>query len=91
MAMSLTDSLKQNRYIVVAVDPTGGRVRLKSEAEVCSDLSCGGAVVVTDEGQGTDLGRINAGDIVTMEQQEGRAVRIVVVRRVYEEYSSPEW
>jgi hypothetical protein len=91
MAMSLTDSLKQNRYIVVAVDTTGGRVRLKSEAEVCSDLTCGGAVVVTDEGQGTDLGLINAGDIVTMEQHEGHATRIVVVRRVYEEYSSPEW
>jgi translation initiation factor IF-1 len=46
---------------------------------------------VTDEGRGQDLGTINAGDIVTMEWKDGRPSQIRVVRRVYDEYSSPEW
>jgi len=51
MAMSLTDSLKHNRYSVVSVDKAAGRLRIKSEADICSDFGCGEAVVVTDEGR----------------------------------------
>ena len=89
--MSLTDSLKKDRLIVVAVDKVAGRIRVKSEAEVCSDLGCDGALVVTDEGQSTDLANVNAGDIIMLEAKNGRASQIRVVRRVYDEYSSPEW
>ena len=89
--MSLTDSLKKDRLIVVAVDKAAGRIRVKSEAEVCSDLGCDGALVVTDEGQSTDLANVNAGDIIMLEAKNGRASQIRVVRRVYDEYSSPEW
>ena len=89
--MSLTDSLKQDRLIVVAVDKAAGRIRVKSEAEVCSDLGCDGALVVTDEGQSKDLGNLNAGDIIMLDARNGRASQIRVVRRVYDEYSSPEW
>src|SRR5207253_2050859 len=49
MAMSLTDSLKHNRYSVVAVDAAAGRLRVRSEAELCTDFACGEAAVVTDE------------------------------------------
>lgn len=91
MTQSLTDALQKNRLTVVAVDKTTGQIRVKSDAEMCSDLSCEGTLVVTDEGQGQDLGAINAGDIVTMELKNGRPSQIRVVRRVYEEYSSPEW
>jgi hypothetical protein len=80
MAYSLTDSLKHNRFSVVSVDKAAG-----------TDLSCGEAVVVTDEGTSRDLDRLNAGDIITLEQKDGRAQQIRVVRRVWEEYSSPEW
>jgi hypothetical protein len=31
------------------------------------------------------------GDIITMEEQQGRARQFVVVRRAWDEYSSPEW
>ena len=91
MALSLTESLKQNRVIVVAVDKTAGRIRVKSEAEVCTDFSCEGTVIVGEDGPSQDLAGLNQGDIVMMDVKDGRASQIRVVRRVYDEYSSPEW
>jgi hypothetical protein len=80
MADNLTDSLKHNRFHVVSVDKAAGTLRVRGEAQV-----------VTDEGTTTDLERINAGDIVALDQKDGRAHQIRVVRRVWEDYSSPEW
>jgi hypothetical protein len=91
MAYSLTESLKHNRFHVVEVDKAAGRLRVRNEAAMCTDLACDGTVIVTDEGRSNDLAQLNAGDIITMQQQDGRAKEIRVVRRVYEEYSSPEW
>ena len=91
MALSLTESLKHNRLTVVAVDKAAGRLRVKGEDDVCSDLTCDGTVIVTEEGLTQDLAEINEGDIITREVKDGRASEIRVVRRVYEEYSSPEW
>jgi len=91
MAMSLTDSLKHNRYSVVSVDKAAGRLRIKSEADVCSEFGCGEAEIVTDEGRSRDLAEINPGDIVVLEHSNGQAMEIRVVRRVFDEYSSPEW
>lgn len=91
MAKSLTDSLLHDRYSVVAVDKAAGRLRIKSEAQVCTDFACQEAEIVTDEGRTRDLDEINAGDIITLEHQDGKAKEIRVVRRVFEEYSSPEW
>ena len=91
MAMSLTDSLKHNRYSVVSVDKAAGRLRIKSEADICSDFGCGQAEVVTDEGRTRDLAEINPGDIIMLEHKDGKPKEIRVVRRVFDEYSSPEW
>ncbi len=91
MAYSLTESLKHNRFHVVEVDKAAGRLRVRNEAEMCTDLTCDGTVIVTEEGRTNDLAQVNPGDIITMEHQDGRAKEIRVVRRVYEEYSSPEW
>jgi len=91
MARSLTDSLKHDRYSVVAVDKAAGRLRIKSEAEMCSEFACGEALVVTDEGRTRDLDEINPGDIVIVEHADDKAKEIRVVRRVFDEYSSPEW
>jgi len=63
MAYSLTDSLKHNRFSIVSVDKAAGIVRVRGEAEVCTDLSCGETVVVTDEGTTRDLEHLFAGDI----------------------------
>jgi hypothetical protein len=90
--MSFTESLKQNRHIVVSVDPARGIVRIKTAAEACTDLSCSDqTLVVSDEGTRADLALLNAGDIVRLEGASGRPERIVVVRRVWDELSSPEW
>ena len=92
MSRSLTDWLQQSRLVVVGVDPEQRRVRVKTEAEACTDLSCSErTLVVTDEGTGGDLAALNPGDIVKIEEASGRPERIVVVRRVWEELTSPEW
>jgi len=91
MAYSLTDSLRHERFSVVHVDEEAGLLRVKSEAEVCTDLSCQGAVIVDEAGDRSTLKRLFPGDIITMREQQGRARQIVVVRRAWDEYSSPEW
>jgi hypothetical protein len=92
MSQSLTDWLQQSRFIVVGVDPGRRHLRIKGAAEVCTDLSCSErTLVVTDEGTGLDLAALNPGDIVKIEEASGRPERIVVVRRVWEELTSPEW
>jgi hypothetical protein len=91
MTMSLTDSLKHDRYSVVSVDKAAGRLRIRSEAALCTEFACDEAEVVTDEGRTRDLDEINAGDIITLEHKDGKAKEIRVVRRVFDEYSSPEW
>jgi hypothetical protein len=90
--MSFTASLQQDRHIIVSVDRATGTVRIKSAAEACTDVSCSEqTLVVSDEGTRADLGLLNAGDIVRLEGDTGRPQRIVVVRRVWDELSSPEW
>jgi hypothetical protein len=92
MTQSFTDALQQDRHIVVAFDPSTGRLRVKGAADVCTDLSCSpDTIVVCDESTRHDLGVLNAGDIVRLEGPSGSPRRIVVVRRVWDEYSSPEW
>src|SRR5437016_1881253 len=91
-AMSLTDSIQQDRHIIVAVDTARNTVRIKGVADACTDLSCSEqTLVVSDEGSRADLTALNAGDIVRLEGPVGRPERIVVVRRVWDELSSPEW
>ena len=91
MVQSLTDALQQERLIVVAVDKNNGRIRVKSNADMCSDLFCHDqTLIVTEEGKG-DLDAINAGDIVKLKAVGDNAHEIVVVRRVWDELSSPEF
>jgi hypothetical protein len=90
--MSLTDSIQQDRHIVVAIDAARGTVRVKGFADACTDLSCSEqTLVVSDDQSRGDLTALNAGDIVRLEGPVGRPARIVVVRRVWDELSSPEW
>ena len=92
MTQSLTDWLQQNRLIVVSVDPAARRVRLKGVADVCSDVSCSDATLLTSEDGIVGLEALNAGDIVRLDGGvPGRPDRIVVVRRVWDELTSPEF
>jgi len=91
--MSLTDSLQQDRHIVVAVNPASKTIRVKGAADACTDLSCSEQTLVVSDDAETraDLSVLNAGDIVKLEGPLDRPRRIVVVRRVWDELSSPEW
>ncbi len=91
MSYSLTDSLDRERFSVVQVDKEAGRLRVKGMADACTDFACEGAQVITEEGITQDLEMVRPGDIIKLKQKDGRAREIVVVRRAYEEYSSPEW
>lgn len=93
MAQGLTDWLQDNRLVVVSVDPSARRVRVKTAADACTDLACEArTVVVSDESAAGGLDALNAGDIVRLDGgAPGRPERIVVVRRVWEELTSPEF
>ena len=92
MAESVTDALQQNRVIVVAVDTDRGHVRIKGSTDVCSVVSCSAdTLVCCDEGTSPNLDTLNPGDVVRLEGPEGRPERIVVVRRAWDELTSPEW
>ena len=91
MAHGLTDSLKHERFHVVDVDKEAGRLRVKAVEDVCTDVSCHGALVFNEVGEACALDKVCPGDIITMEEKNGRVHEIVVVRRAFEEYSSPEW
>ena len=90
MAQSLTDFLQASRLTVVDVNKDAGRIRVRDAADICTDLICQGTLVVTEEEQRTDLGLLNPGDIIKIEAQDGRAQKIVVLRRAWEEIASPE-
>src|SRR5215470_12430168 len=92
MTESLTDFLQRSRLIVVAIDPASGHLRVRGEAAACTDLQCHDqTIVVTDESAHAGLAALNPGDIVRVDTAAGRAQRIVVVRRVWEELTSPEF
>jgi len=91
MVQSLSELVQASRVMIVAVDKSRGRVRVRGAADACTDLSCSEqALVVTDEGAKADLDLLNPGDIVKIEPATGPAEKIVVVRRVWEEIASPE-
>ena len=83
--------LQDNRLVVVSVDPDRRRLRLRGAQDACSDLQCGqDTVVVADEDTTPGLDALGPGDIVKLESSEAGSTRIVVLRRAWEEYASPE-
>ncbi len=91
MTQSVTEWLQRSRLMVVAVDKDKGRVLVKDHADACTELSCHErTIVVSDEEMGGNLEALNPGDIIKVESAAGRAEKIVVLRRVWEELASPE-
>jgi hypothetical protein len=91
MTRGVTEWLQQSRLIVVAVDTERRRLRVKSDAEVCADLSCHeDTVVIADNRGGHDLAALNPGDIIKVSPSTENPDAIVVLRRVWEELASPE-
>jgi hypothetical protein len=90
MEQSLTDWLQKSRLTVVEIDRAKGRLRVRGDADACSELSCGEpTLVVTDDGTG-GLETLNPGDIIKVAPATGRADTIVVLRRAWDEIASPE-
>jgi hypothetical protein len=91
MSQSLTDRLQQSRFIVVGIDKQRGHIRVKSHGDACTDVACGESALVLSEEGPAGLETLNPGDIIRLDQQTGRPDRIVVVRRVWDELTSPEF
>ena len=91
MAQSLTDWLQHSRFLVVEVDKGQGRVRVRGAEDRCSELSCQEqTLVVTEDGTTAGLDALNPGDIIKVESTAGRPEKLIVVRRAWEEWASPE-
>jgi hypothetical protein len=92
MAQSLTDWLQQSRYVVIGVDPDQSRIRLKDVADACTDLGCTPSTLVLGDDTGrVGLAALQPGDIVRVDGPPGQAERIHIVRRVWDELTSPEF
>ena len=77
--------------MVVSIDPARRRLRLRGVQDECSDMSCDrDTVVVADEETTSGLDALGLGDIVKIESPPAGPTRIVVLRRAWEEYASPE-
>jgi hypothetical protein len=92
MAESLFEHLQSTRLTVIEVLKEAGRLRVKGEADACIDVACGTeAVVEASEGPTGGLDALNPGDIIRLEPAPGGGQRIRVVRRVWDELTSPEF
>jgi xanthine dehydrogenase iron-sulfur cluster and FAD-binding subunit A len=77
--------------VVVSVDPARRELRVRGTQDACSELHCGqDTVVVADDQLDGSLSSLNPGDIVKVDSSDPGTTRIVVLRRVWEEYASPE-
>jgi hypothetical protein len=91
MTQSLTDWLQRSRLTVVEVNRAEGRVRVRGAEDACTELACREQIlVVSDEGEARDLSALNPGDIIKVEPTAGHPERIIVLRRAWEEWASPE-
>jgi hypothetical protein len=82
--------LQESRLVVVSVDPARRHLRLRGVQDECSEMSCGDSVVVADDETTSALDALSPGDIVKIESPAAGQTRIVVLRRAWEEYASPE-
>jgi hypothetical protein len=91
MTQSLTEQIQRSRLVVVDVRHAEGWLRVRGEADLCTELSCPAhTLVVTDEATRAGLEALNPGDIIRVEPAGGRPERIIVLRRAWDELASPE-
>jgi hypothetical protein len=91
MAESLSESLQTGRLTVVEVLKEAGRIRVKGAADACMDVACGEAIVEATEGPTGGLEALHPGDIIRLEPGPKGHQRVLVVRRVWDELTSPEF
>jgi hypothetical protein len=92
MAERLSESLQSTRLTVIEILKEAGRLRVKGAADACTDVACGTeAIVEASEGPSGGLEALYPGDIIRLEPTPGGPQRIRVVRRVWDELTSPEF
>jgi hypothetical protein len=90
MTQNFTERLQATRLTVIEVDRARGRLRVRGEADACSEIACSEqTLVLTDEAE-SGLEALQPGDIVKVEPAGTRPERIVIVRRAWDETASPE-
>jgi hypothetical protein len=88
---NLTAAVQTGRMTVLTVDRDANQiVSLNSEGEVRVTTVSDKALVVTEDKKAADLALLNAGDIIQVEPRDGQVQRIRVLRRAWQETTSPE-
>ena len=83
----LTERLQRQRYTVVTVDPSEGRLVVRSDSGHVYELACSAGTPVTIAGRPrAGLGALGFGDTVAV----SRSGRVSMIRAAWEEISSPE-
>lgn len=91
MTQGLAEQIQKSRLMVVEVNRAEGRLRVRGEADACTELSCSAeTLVVTEEDARAGLDALNPGDIIKVEPAGTHPARIVVLRRAWDELASPE-
>jgi translation initiation factor IF-1 len=88
---SLTAAIQTGRMTVLKVNREANQiVSLNSEGRVRVTTVSNKAVVVTEDKKAADLTLLNAGDLIQVEPRDGQVQRIRVLRRAWQETTSPE-
>src|SRR2546430_11351327 len=90
MTQSLTEQIQRSRLVVVEVKGAEGRLRVRGEADVCTELSCSAeTLVVTDEDTKAGLDTLHPGDIIKVEPAGRRPRKNVLSRPAWGEPAAP--
>jgi len=88
---NLTAAIQTGRMTVLKVNREANQiVSLNSEGRVRVTGVSNKAVVVTEDKKAADLALLNAGDLIQVEPRDGQIQRILVLRRAWQETTSPE-
>jgi hypothetical protein len=92
MEQGLTEWAQASRLTVVEVMKEAGAIRVRDAADQCTQISCGpGTTIAADDVDPGGLETLGAGDIIRIDERPGGARRIMVVRRSWDEITSPEF
>jgi hypothetical protein len=88
---SLTAAIQTGRMTVLKVNREANQiVSLNSEGRVRVTGVSNNTMVVTEDKKAADLALLNPGDLIQLEPRDGQIQRILVLRRAWQETTSPE-
>ena len=88
---NLTAAIQTGRMTVLKVNRGANQiVSLNSEGKVRVTTVSNKTLVVTEDKKAADLALLNTGDLIQVEPRDGQVQRIRVLRRAWQETTSPE-